>query len=385
MVRLIYDLQITGHHTEYISYLVDYLVEIRQKDKCFFVVSEELLEKFPEIVEKTKENNNLQWQFISTTEVAKIKSLSLKKRSFAEYALVEKQAELLSATHVILMYFNSFQLSLIFKRPEFTISGILFLQFYRMKTENLKERVKYLRKYWNTKFYCRNKQIGKVFVLNDKKTVEFLNKEFNVGIFQMLLDPVPDLKPAKKFDIRKVYGIESGRKIFLHFGSLDERKGTLDILHSIPSIEEEQQKKICFLFAGKTPESFTHIFTDTIHYYKQHSSVQIVYENRFVENSTMKSLFDQCDCVLIPYKNTESSSGVLGHAVAAGKPVIGKNLGLLGELIKENDLGIVINSPDELSGSIVNFLSNTDGSQAVNNLFLSQRSVNSFAKNILDV
>ncbi len=47
----------------------------------------------------------------------------------------------------------------------------------------------------------------------------------------------------------------------------------------------------------------------------------------------MKSYFEQTDYFLIPYKNVESSSGILGHAIAAGKPVIATDKGLIGDFV----------------------------------------------------
>jgi glycosyltransferase involved in cell wall biosynthesis len=72
----------------------------------------------------------------------------------------------------------------------------------------------------------------------------------------------------------------------------------------------------------------------------------------------MKSIFEQCSVVLIPYKNTEASSGILGHAVAANKYVIATGKGLIKELIQENDFGVLIDSitPFEIASKIESFL-----------------------------
>ena len=56
----------------------------------------------------------------------------------------------------------------------------------------------------------------------------------------------------------------------------------------------------------------------------------------------MKAHFNQCDAVLIPYKNTESSSGIIGHAASSQKPVITINKGLLGDIVKQYKLGWLI-------------------------------------------
>ena len=56
----------------------------------------------------------------------------------------------------------------------------------------------------------------------------------------------------------------------------------------------------------------------------------------------MKSLFDNCNIVLMPYKNPEASSGILGHAMASDKKVITTGQGLLKEMVLINNLGYLL-------------------------------------------
>ena len=62
-----------------------------------------------------------------------------------------------------------------------------------------------------------------------------------------------------------------------------------------------------------------------------------------------------CDCILIPYKNPNQSSGVIGYASLFQKPVIGPSQGLLGRLIKEYKLGDTIDniSPSCLKSAVL--------------------------------
>lgn len=346
MLLLIYDPQITGHHSEYIQHLAEYLANKELENSYYFIVSEEFLEKFPEIVNKTNGNKKIFWEYIPKAEVIKLQNISLVRRSFAEYNIVKKYVKKLSASHVIIMFFDIFQLSLIFKRPAFTVSGILFLQFYRIKSKNIKSKIKYLRKYWITKFYSRNKQIKRVFVLNDAKAEQYLNKEFETDVFRMLPDPVPKLMPLENFDVYKEYNIDKQKKIYLHIGVLSDKKGTLEILDAIPFFTNDEQKKICFIFAGTSKSNYKNKIKDKIEFYKKNSDVQIIWIDEFMSNNLMKSFLNSSYTVLIPYKKTESSSGVYGHATAAGKIVIGTSQGLPGELIKNYELGITCDTID---------------------------------------
>jgi glycosyltransferase involved in cell wall biosynthesis len=121
-------------------------------------------------------------------------------------------------------------------------------------------------------------------------------------------------------------------------------------------LNEDDIQKIALLLIGKAENKTTQLIIEqkieTIQ--KNHPGVVVIFKNEFVHSSYLKSYFNQCDIVLIPYKSVETSSGIVGHAIASGKPVIGTNKGLLGELIFQNNLGLTIErvSPRLISQAI---------------------------------
>ena len=159
----------------------------------------------------------------------------------------------------------------------------------------------------------------------------------------MLPDPIPELSPMPGFEVREAYNISPGRKLFLHPGSLNGRKGTIEILNAFNHLSEDDVAKIAVLLIGKADPLTDGLIKGKLsEINKKYPQSQIVYKNEFVPDTMLKSCFNQCDVVLIPYTNVEASSGILGHAIAEGKPVIGPKIGLLGELIIDNDLGITL-------------------------------------------
>jgi len=348
--EILYDSAVMGHHSEYISHIVEYLSDNATDKQYYFVVSEELPAKFPDIVKKSESISNIHWVFIPLLEISKLYSQNIITRSFSELKLVSRYAKELKAQHVHLLYFNIFQLALGFIRPKFTISGILFLQFYRMSTKSFRERVKYYRKYMTTKLYVRNSKLKKIFLLNDDKTVKYLNKEFKTDKFRMLPDPIPALTPAEGFDLRQHYKIEESRKVLLHIGSLGDRKGTFEIIESAALIAEELQSQICILLVGKAGNLETEKqIADGINKVSAKTKVKILWDNQFVPNDVMKSLFNQSDVVLMPYKNAEASSGILGHAMDSKTPVIATGSGLLKDIVLGYGAGALIDKVTEAS------------------------------------
>lgn len=143
MINLIFDSVITGHHSEYISHLVNHIVENPSEKKYIFVVPKDINQKFPKIIENSRGHNNITWDFIEDEEAKYLQNLPIAKRSFKEYGVMNRFAVKHKVDMVFLLYFNIFQLSLIFKRPQYKIIGILFLQFYRMEINSWLDKLKY--------------------------------------------------------------------------------------------------------------------------------------------------------------------------------------------------------------------------------------------------
>ena len=358
---LVFDISISGHHSEYIHHLVDYLNYHPSEDFYYFLLHPDFSKTFPYIKQKATQCSNIRFVEISSEEFDYSNSGGKLVKSIRYLRVLNKYAKKLSIQHAILMHFNLFQFGLSIYFPRYTVSGILLAQFYRLDCVSLKKKMLFLRKYLQTLFYSINPKIKKIFILNDQDSVCYFNQKFRTKKFQTLPDPIPDWDLDLTIDVRKKYLIAQNRVIFLHCGSLDERKGTLDILRSIDNIDINDQKKICFLFAGRAcNKDLESCLNKMINYYNNSSSVQIIWESGFIANSILKCMFDQSDCVLIPYKNSESSSGILGHAVRSGKPVIGPDRGLLGELIKANKLGYVIEHPTNIASELCKFLNRVE-------------------------
>jgi glycosyltransferase involved in cell wall biosynthesis len=381
---LLFDSNVIGHHSGYVHHLIDYLSKHQDKKQYFFLLHPDFADKFPLIIEDAAQCVNVTMLYITHQELANIQGKGLISDSIAAYRLVNKYAKKLLVNHVILLWFNTFQFALGLFKPCCTMSGILFGQFERMELTNRKDKLRYWRKYFQTWFFARNKQLTNIFILNDNQSVEKLNRKFKTNIFKMLPDPVPNIQPLSDFDIYQHYAIEQDRTIFLQTGAMDERKGTFDILNAVKLIPTNIQKKVCLLFVGKSKNtSFEEKFIELSNYFQFNNQMQIIRDNQFIENSMMKSLFDQCDCVLMPYKNPEASSGILGLAAKSGKPVIGTKSGLIGEIIEKYSLGKTISNIRELADAIQFYTKNNLVNNDTSSTYLLNRTVDNFSRKVL--
>lgn len=216
--------------------------------------------------------------------------------------------------------------------------GVIYKIFLRV--ENISLIRLFLEK---TIFFIASKSkiFGSIFVLNDRKSTNSLNKMFNTDKFVHLVDPfVPLRLESKKYNFRIKYNIRKEKKIFIHFGSLCKAKGTLDILESIIALNTEEKNNYAFVFAGLILEDIKYDFYQLVA--KLNNQVQIIIIDEFCSLETLSAMFTSCDAILIPYRRTAQSSGVIGYASQFGKPVIAPQNGLLGELVVKYQLGIVI-------------------------------------------
>lgn len=348
---LFFDIDITGHHSEYISHIVDYITTIENDNNYYFVVHPSFQEKFPAIVNNSLKNNSI--KFIKTTndEINKLDTANRIIRSKNHFRLMNYYSLKYNVEVTYLLHMNVFQIALGLYKVPYKIKGILFMQFTNMRIRSIKDYYYYLRRYFPMLLCIRNKNLDSIFLLNDTESVVSLNSKFKKNnVFKFLADPIPFVEGEKDFDIREFYNIKKDKKIFLHFGALSERKGTLDILDAVYFLRDNQDK-VTIILAGKATDEFAETLTERIFQVQNTTGIQLIWDNSFLANERVVALFNQCDVVLIPYKNAEASSGVLGHTISSYKKVIGPSNGLIGKMIDEYALGVTIDNitPEKLA------------------------------------
>ena len=180
--------------------------------------------------------------------------------------------------------------------------------------------------------------------MNDHDSAETFNKLYHTDKFQFLPDPVPSVDRSKVHDIRKELNIPQDKKVFLHFGGLSDRKGTLDILDAIGLCSKEDLADKTFIFAGHQSKNLEPLFSARYNFVKD--KAQILVFNEFCSYDFLYNLCYTCDVILMPYHLTDLSSGVLGYASVFNKPVVGPSDGLIGRLIRQYNFGLAL---DEIS------------------------------------
>lgn len=348
---LIFDEQVDGHHLEYIHHL--YSAALNKEGTFLFLLSPD----FKEVSSKLSwpKSKNTSFIYISDKENILLKNKSGISKSFLLCKILKKAVKRNQISNVFLISLMALMPFLPFFISRRTkVSGIVYLIYlYRWKNSSIITR---LADSIKNLMFSKFEIFHEVFLLNDSIAPIFLNKKFKTKVFKYLPDPFMPISKLELKNLRPEIGVGDNKIVCLHFGALNERKGTLEILRSIIDTDKNIIDKFDFIFAGEVNKNIRDLFYVLLH--EARKKAQIVVYDEHLKYSFIGSLCFSSDYLLIPYKNTEQSSGIIGYAAQFKIPVVGPKLGLLGKLIKRYNLGILID--DSSSDSLKYFFSNLD-------------------------
>jgi glycosyltransferase involved in cell wall biosynthesis len=356
----------SGHHSEYINYLIKYWSEQELSKQLVVVTSPDFFKKHVLADEFANccLQKNVWFVEISLGEYLQWQKKRNLSRMLYEWSIYYKYASLLNAEHCLLMYFDSLQLSIVFgQKSPCSFSGIYFRpSFHYHQFEGYNHSILdffwHLRKKTMLEIVLKNPQLKTLFCL-DEFAVEYMKNRRVKSKLTYLPDPI-NLSQEKKNcsnRIRSQFKIEQGRMIFLCFGDSGERKGISQVLQAVELLSSSYCKKICLMVAGVN-ELHSPNTGKIIEQITSKLPIQIIIQYQFIPPAEVSEYFNAADVVLVPYQRHIGMSGVLLHAALANKPVLSSNYGLIGKVVQENCLGIAVNteSPQQIANALVQFI-----------------------------
>ena len=345
--NIIFESCIKGHVLEYLHNI--YMHAIHCKGNFIFLL--------PHSFEKAKlildwpVANNVTFYFISDEEAEKCNQPSVLKSALERSRCIRKYAKKLKADNIFLIFLIRTMPFLPFYLPSGTkASGIIYsIPLYKSlqsKVQIIKDRIVYC-------LFARKRGIKNIFLLNDPRSAEYYNQKYGTDKFKHLTDPRPNIDISQVMDLRIELGIPQNNRIYLQFGSMDNRKNTLNILRAIKLMSEEELKGKTFVFMGRLNENIREYFNKIVDELK--NKVQIILKEGFVPYEFLNSMCYTTDVILTLYSNVEMSSGSIGYAAYFGKPVIAPSTGLLGNLVKDNCLGLTVDhiTPENIKNALL--------------------------------
>lgn len=342
MTTLIFDTSVYGHHLEYLHHYYVGALD-RQDENYIFCVPEDFEQHKGKYV--WPKSINIRFQLMSLKLVQKYSSGNMIINAYRTSMLLRKVVKETNPDKVILSMLSIFLPFVTFMLPSnVRLRGVLYSIY--LYNESTMSRLRLSLEKLRFKIMARSKIVERVFVLNDKGSSYKLNQIYGTTKFSFLPDPVPQVDFSSIRNLRAELQIPDGNTIFLHFGGIARRKGTLEILKAIIASDSDEIKEKTFIIAGQAALEMREELCLLID--EARRKTQVIFFDEFCSYDLLYNLCYTTDFILMPYQFTNLSSGVLGYAAVFDKPVIGPDGGLIGNLIKENNLGVTISDVSPL-------------------------------------
>ncbi|HEY8397678.1 MAG TPA: glycosyltransferase [Flavihumibacter sp.] len=329
-----------GHYIGFNQYLLDHADQIRRAaktDRVVFFFNEEAktLLSIPA---------NVEVEFLPVPSIWRYQPM----KRFRIWRIINERMQQYPGAHLYYMDFDKFQLPVGLMNMNFRLSGIYFRPHHRITTSNrtLKIRLQtWLKRYKKIaaeRLLLRNRSLERVYILNDREGVSYLNKYHGNQVFRYLPDPIFD------------YGFEPGtieRPVdsisFLIFGALTERKNIRMLITAFG--RARFSKKAVLHLVGKTEsdqylQSLRTLAADSIR--GQEAEKSVLFNTDFVSDEEMERYHASTHVSLLVYRDFYGSSGLIGRAAKHRQLVIAPSVGLLSEITEQYRLGITVDPND---------------------------------------
>lgn len=245
------------------------------------------------------------------------------------------------------------------------ISGILWRPFlhYRQFVQHDQApwpgRMQWLKSYLLYYLLCHRSIVAEILV-EDPYAPQYYNRMLRTPKVRFLTDFLPIFAPLK--NARKHFNLPQDRKIFLMFGSFGPHKGVVQLLDAAQMCARNNSdfsKQTAFVFAGEIHAFYKENFYSLVSGFSElYPDIPIFILDRYMTDIEINTIVSTADIVCIPYIRHVGTSGNLALAAWYERLALGSNFGLVGELIQQNNLGVIcdpMNIPD-LAAAIVQVL-----------------------------
>jgi len=357
---LVFEPEHGGHQPAYVRLLAEWVSVQRASCRVVFAVPGRLLERLQrEDAFDLRQQAGCEFIEIAPAAADACCQGPLYRRSFARLRLMAELVPRASARHVICLFLDPLQLALALQRRlprDVTLSGILFRpsvhEIYAATAgSSVAERLRDYRKRLLYRLMLRNPILTDVLSL-DPYFPSFAQAEFGAGNkVRALPDPVVTMPAATGQPHVGADLLESvrGREvIFTLFGALAARKGVLQLLDALSLLSAPSRATARVVLAGNVEPDIAEEFATRIQrlHAAQGADDCLRVVDRFLTTPELAWLVRQSTVILAPYQRFVGSSGVLGWAAEARKPVIAQDYGLVGALVRNYRLGLAVDASD---------------------------------------
>ena len=342
---LLFDTILDGHHPDYLTHVIGYFSG-RPNTEVIVVSGQKFKEDFDarRIADQLVWGDNVTFSGIPMDQIARLHATNIYRRSFLEWKLMLEYVVAHQATHALLMYFDYFPLAAwLGKRSPIPISGISF------RTDFFKEATGFYPqlKKWLLARALQSGQIHSLFCLV-QSLVPTIRQIAGPARVEALCDPIKSYvissEIREKFRVK--HAIPKGKKIYLNFGFLDDRKGMEVFLEACKQLPPSEHENMCLVLAGPIAPAYRPQIEAAI---AQVPALQVITLFGYLPAQEVQICFELADVVLMLYQGHTGMSSVLVRGAMAGKAMLGTEMGMIGDLIRERGLGKVVDAADALA------------------------------------
>lgn len=368
---LIFDLESTGHHASYIFHLIKYWCDRGLDGKLRIVISPRFKDNYVDDFEQVfpLKQRGVEFVEISDKEVSQINlrktRLQRVTKSLKEWHLLYKYTKEFQADHCLIMYLDTCELPVLLRRSlPCATSGIYFRPSFHYASfptfhRSWKSYLQHIREKAFIRRMIRQKQFKNMFCI-DPFVSKVINETFETSKAVHLADPVEIKKVDRSAvdSMLKDLDVQPGRKIFFLFGSLDARKGVYKLFDALLELSDQSCRQVCLLMVGTPRASEREALERRMAEVEKQKPIQLITRFEYIPEADVPVYFQISDFVLALYQQHVGMSGILLLAAAANKPVISSNYGLMGELVRQFELGVAIDatSVKEISNAMAQLI-----------------------------
>ena len=209
----------------------------------------------------------------------------------------------------------------------------------------------YISTYVKTLIMSHRKTMSEILML-DPLAPQFYNTILMSSKFRFLPSDLNQIEIT--LNPRKYFGLPEDKVILLFPGINEKRKGIFEFLTALFRAFDENlcfRKEIAVVFTGHIDLTVHDTLYKTVANLRDsYPDTPVFLFDRFLTDDEFMTLISASDIVCMPYIKFRGMSGILIHAAAYGRPVLASEFGLVGELVKRYDLGVVcdMTKPEEL-------------------------------------
>jgi glycosyltransferase involved in cell wall biosynthesis len=213
-------------------------------------------------------------------------------------------------------------------------------------------------KYWLERTLLRHAlasgALTGLFVFDETVRSRLIGHRFPADAISVIPDPVevpatvPDARSA-----RASLGLPTLGPLFLFFGETRLDKGPDILLDALKSV----RSPCTVVFIGPPIDLHDTDFAAIRDRLPAH--VSLVWRLERVPDAIVAAHFAAADCVILPYRRLYlGTSGAMQHAAAYGRPILMSDVGILGEMTRLHNLGVIVEpeSPEALAAAMDEFI-----------------------------